>query len=203
MDNGARREPSHKAMRQRLERLEGSLNAVPRALEECLDGLEAHCTAGVKLASLLETVFQDSSLLFLALRYKEACEQLLDKSSRSGLGLKRDVVGTVKALGPALSRVRSRIDSHAKAAGKHEGYLRQLEEVALSGAPSRAKVESVEGKFRASAQEFAEEDAHLAEALRKLQLLRTEVEERGREGWEGGREGWVGGGLLGVHYIII
>lgn len=173
--SGARREPSHKAMRQRLERLESSLNAVPQAMEECLDGLEAHCTAGVKLASLMETVFQDSPLLLLALRYKEACEQLLDKSSRSGLTMKQEVVVPLKRLGPALSRLRTHIDSHAKASAKHESHLRQLEGVTLSGSASRSKVESVEGRFRASAQEFAEEDQQLAEALRELQQLRTEV----------------------------
>ena len=175
-NNGARREPSsHKGMRQRLERMEGSLNAVPRAMEESVEGLEAHCTAGVKLASLLETVFQDSPLLLLALRYKEACETLLDKSTRATLAMKGEVIAPVKRLGPTVSRLRSLIDSHAKASTRHESHVKQLEGVTMSPSATRSKQEQVEAKFRASAQEFAQEDRQLILATTEFAQLRTEV----------------------------
>ena len=175
--NGTRREPSntHKAMRQRLERLESSLNAIPPAMEEAVEGLEAHCTTGIKLASLLETVLQDSPLLLLALRYKEACETLLDKTSRAGLALKGELVAPVKKLGPTVSRLRSHIDSHAKASSRHESCLRQLEGVMLSSSASRSKQEQVEAKFRSSAQEFALEDQQLSLAHTEFSQMRTEV----------------------------
>jgi hypothetical protein len=174
--NGARRETNtHKALRQRLERLESSLNAVPPAMEEAVEGLEAHCTAGIKLASLLETVLQDSPLLLLALRYKEACETLLDKTSRGGLALKGELVAPVKRLGPTVSRLRSHIDSHAKASARHESCLKQLEGVTLSASASRSKVEAVEAKFRSSAQEFAHEDKQLSLAHTELSQMRTEL----------------------------
>ena len=174
--NGARREPNtHKAMRQRLERVESSLNAIPPAMEEAVEGLEAHCTAGIKLASLLETVLQDSPLLLLALRYKEACETLLDKTSRAALALKGELVAPVKRLGPIVSKLRSHIDSHAKAASRHENCLRQLEGVTLSSSTSRSKQEMVEAKFRSSAQEFALEDQQLSLTNTEFSQLRTEV----------------------------
>lgn len=174
--NGARREPtSHKAMRQRLERLESSLNAVPPAMEEAVEGLEAHCTAGVKLASLLETVLQDSPLLLLALRYKEACETLLDKTSRAALAMKGELVAPVKRLGPTVSRLRSHIDSHAKASSRHESCVRQLEGITLSTSASQSKKEQVEAKFHSSAQEFAQEDRQLNLANTEFSQMRTEV----------------------------
>jgi hypothetical protein len=175
--NGTRRDASntHKAMRQRLERLESSLNAIPPAMEEAVEGLEAHCTAGIKLASLLETVLQDSPLLLLALRYKEACETLLDKTSRAALALKGELVVPVKRLGPTVSRLRSHIDSHAKAASRHESCLRQLEGVMLSSSASRSKKDQVEGRFRSSAQEFALEDQQLGLANTEFTQMRTEV----------------------------
>lgn len=165
----------HKAMRQRLERLENSLNAVPQAVEEATDGLMAYCMAGVKLASLLETVFQDSPLLLLALRYKEACETVVDKSSRASITMKGEVTVPVKRLGPALGRMRSQIESHSKATSRHENLLRQLEGVTRSPSASRSKVEQIEGKFKASAQDFVQEDQQLHQAMQELTQLRTEV----------------------------
>ena len=174
--NGARRDPSsHKGMRQKLERVESSLNAVPPAMEEAVEGLEAHCTAGIKLASLMETVLQDSPLLLLALRYKEACETLLDKTSRSGLAMKGELVAPVKRLGPSVSRLRSRIDSHAKASSRHEACAKQLEGITLSSSTSRSKQEQVEAKFRSSAQDFAQEDRQLILANTEFTQMRTEV----------------------------
>lgn len=174
--NGARRDPAtHRGMRQKLERVESSLNAVPRAMEEAVEGLEAHCTAGVKLASLLETVLQDSPLLLLALRYKEACETLLDKTSRAALAMKGELVAPVKRLGPTVSRLRSHIDSHAKASSRHESCVKQLEGVTLSSSASRSKQEQVEAKFQSSAQDFAHEDRQLILATREFSQMRTEV----------------------------
>ena len=174
--NGARREPTtHKSLRQRLERVESSLNAVPPAMEEAVDGLESHCTAGIKLASLLETVLQDSPLLLLVLRYKEACETLLDKTSRAGLAMKGELVAPVKRLGPTVSRLRSHIDSHAKAYSRHQTYLKQLEGATLSSSSTPRKLEQVEAKFQSSAQEFAEEDHQLCLAKTEFSQMRMEV----------------------------
>ena len=176
VNNGCRREPTtHKTLRQRLERMETSLNAIPPAMEEAVDGLESHCTAGIKLASLLETVLQDSPLLLLVLRYKEACETLLDKTSRTGLAMKGELVAPIKRLGPTVSRLRSHIDSHSKASARHQSSLKQLEGATLSSSTSRNKIEQVEAKFRSSAQEFAEEDHQLCLATTEFSQMRAEV----------------------------
>ena len=175
MDANGGARSSHKTMRQRLERVESSLNAVPPAMEEALEGLEAHCTAGIKLASLLETVLQDSPLLLLALRYKEVCETLLDKTSRAALTMKGELVAPVKRLGPTVSRLRSHIDSHAKASSRHESCVKQLEGVTMSSSASRNKQGLVEAKFRSSAQEFAQEDKQLVLATTEFSQMRTEV----------------------------
>lgn len=174
--NGTRRDStSHKGMRQRLERVESSLNAVPRAMEEAMEGVEAHCTAGIKLASLMETILQDSPLQLLALRYKEACETLLDKTSRASLALKGDLVTPMKRLGPSVSRLRSHIDSHAKAFSRHEASLKQLEVITLSSSTSRSKQEQVEAKFQSAAKDFSQEDRQLILATTEFSQMRTEV----------------------------
>lgn len=158
-----------------LERLESTLSAVPPALSEYLDAFNSFCLSGVKLASLLETLFQETPILLVALRFREACELLGDKCTKSGVVLKQDIVSPVKRLATSLSKLRSRVDSHAKAASKHESYLKQLESLKLSLNPNRQKVDQVEHKFHASAEDFAKEDSQLAEALNDLHKMRVEV----------------------------
>ena len=159
---------SHRNMRHMLERLESTVSALPPTLSEYLDAFNSFCLSGVKLASLLETLFQESPILLVALRFREACELLSDKCNKTGVMLKQDIVGPVKKLAPSLSKLRSRVDTHAKAASKHESYLKQLESLKLSLNPNRQKLEQVEQKFHASAEDFAKEDSKLAEALNEL-----------------------------------
>ena len=171
------REPSstHKTMRQKLERLENTVSAIPQTLNEYLDSFNAYCVSGIKLASLLQTLFQETPVLLVALRYGEAYEQLHDKSSKSGVVVQQEIVAPIKRISPALSKLRSRLDSHSKALSKHESYLKQLEQLQLSQNPNKQKLEQVENKFHSSAEEFAKEDALLAEALNELHKLRVEV----------------------------
>jgi len=175
--SSSKRDPnsSHKNMRNMLERLESTLSAVPPTLSEYLDAFNSFCLSGVKLASLLETLFQETPVLLVALRFREACELLGDKCNKSGVVLKQDIVSPVKKLATSLSKLRSRVDSHAKAASKHESYLKQLESLKLSLNPNKQKVDQVEHKFHASAEDFAKEDSQLAEALNELQKMRVEV----------------------------
>ena len=166
---------SHRNMRHMLERLESTVSALPPTLSEYLDAFNSFCLSGVKLASLLETLFQESPILLVALRFREACELLSDKCNKTGVMLKQDIVGPVKKLAPSLSKLRSRVDTHAKAASKHESYLKQLESLKLSLNPNRQKLEQVEQKFHASAEDFAKEDSKLAGALNELHKMRVEV----------------------------
>ena len=181
----------HKSMRQKLERVEGALLALPQALEEYLEAFSSCCLSGLKLASLFETLFHDTPVLLVALRFREACEQVGDKAAKSGLLLRQEVVGPVKRAAPVFGVVRGRLESHAKAANKHEGYLRQLESLksAQGAGASRHKVAQMEGKFHSSAEDFAREDSLLAEALSELQRMRVEV-----SGVWGGGGGEGGGG---------
>ena len=173
----SRREPNstHKTMRQKLERMESTVSALPQALSEYLDSFNSYCLSGIKLASLLETLFQETPILLVALRFREACEQLSDKCNKSGVLQKQEIVGPVKRLAPALSKLRSQVESHAKTISKHESYLKQLEQLRSAQHPKKEKIEHVETKFHASAEDFAKEDSQLAEALNELHQLRVEV----------------------------
>ena len=166
---------SYKSMKQKLERLESTVSAVPSTLNEYLEAFSQLCLSGVKLASLLETIFQDTPILLVALRFREACEQINDKCSKSGVILKQEIVGPVKKLAPALGKLRGRVDSHSKALVKHESCLKHLESFKSSQHASRQKLEQVEHKFHSSAEEFAREDGLLAEAQNDLYKLRVEV----------------------------
>lgn len=167
---------SHKTMRQNLDRMESTVTAIPQTLGEYMDTFNTFCISGIKFASLLETVFQDTPILLVALRFREACEQMSDKCGKSTLMLKGEVVPPVtKKLAPSLSHLRSRIDSHAKALSKHESYARQLENLSSAQNPNKQKLEQVEGKFQASAKDFAKEDLQLAEAMNEVHKMRVEV----------------------------
>ena len=186
MDIGSRKSPtmsrkgdassnSHKSMKQKLERLENTLSALPKALCEYMDTFSSLSETGVKLASLLETLFQETPILLIALRFREACETINDKCSKSGLFLKQEIVPPFKKMAPTLSKLRSQVESHAKVVSKHESYLKQLENLKASQNPNRQKLEQVEHKFHQSAEDFAKEDSHLAEALNDLYKTRVEV----------------------------
>ena len=167
---------SHKSMRQNLDRMESTVTAIPQALIEYMDYFNSFCLSGIKFASLLETMFQDTPVLLLALRFREACEQLNDKCNRSSMMLQGEVVPPItKKLAPSLSRLRNRVDGHAKALAKHESYFKQLENLSSSQNPNKQKLEQVEAKFKASATDFAKEDALLVEARNDVQKIRVEV----------------------------
>ncbi len=167
---------SHKGMRQNLDRMESTVTAIPKALIEYMENFNAFCLSGVKVASLLETMFQDTPVLLLALRFREACEQLNDKCTKSSFILQGEVVPPItKKLAPSLSKLRSRIDGHAKALSKHESYVKQMEQLNSSQNPNKQKMDQVEAKFKASATEFAKEDSLLVEARNDVQKIRVEV----------------------------
>ena len=141
-----------------------------------MEAFNSFCLSGIKFSSLLETLFQDTPVLMVALRFREACEQLNDKCSKSTVMLKGEMVPAVtKKLAPSLSRLRNRIDSHAKAMSKHETYVKQLENLGAAQSPNKQKLEQVEGKFQTSAKDFAKEDSLLAEAMNDVQKMRVEV----------------------------
>lgn len=167
---------SHKAMRQNLDRMDSTVTAIPQTLGEYMDAFNAFCLTGIKFASLLETVFQDTPILLVALRFREACEQMNDKCSKSTLILKNEVVPPVKRkFAPSLSQLRNRLESHAKALSKHESYARQLENLSSAQNPNKQKMEQIEGKFQTSSKDFAKEDSQLAEALNEVHKMRVEV----------------------------
>ena len=156
--------------------MENTVNAIPPTLNEYMDFFNSFCISGMKLASLLETLFQDTPILLVALRFREACEQMSDKCDKSSLMLKGEIVPSVKKkLAPSLSQLRSHIDSHAKALSKHENYGKQLESLSSAQSPNKQKLEQVEMKFQTSAKDFAKEDAQLAEAINEEQKTRVEV----------------------------
>ncbi len=134
---------SHKTLKQRVDRLDSTVTALPLAFTEYLEAFGSFCLAGIKLASLLETFFQDTPVLTIALRFREACELLGDKCSKSSLFLKQELVPPVRRFGPTLGVLRSRVETHAKVLSKHESYLKQLECLKSSQNPNRTKVEQV------------------------------------------------------------
>lgn len=167
---------SHKSMRQNLDRMDITVSAIPQTLGEYMDAFNAFCLSGIKFASLIETVLQDTPILLVALRFREACEQMNDKCNKSAMMLKGEVVPPVtKKLAPSLSQLRNRLESHSKALLKHESHAKQLENLSSAQNPSKQKVEQVESKFRASAKDFSKEDSLLAEALNDMHKMRVEV----------------------------
>ena len=172
---------SHKSMKQSLDRMENTVTAIPQTLGEYMDTFNTFCLSGIKLASLLETLFQDTPVLLVALRFREACEQMKEKCSKSTVVVKGEVVPPVtKKLAPSLSQLRGRIDSHAKALSKHESYAKQLESLSCAQSPNKQKLEQVENKFQTSAKDFAKEDAQLAEAMNEVHKMRVEVRDESK-----------------------
>lgn len=169
---------THKSMRQNLDRMESTVTAIPQALGEYMDCFNSFCLSGIKFSSLLETMFQDTPVLLVALRFREACEQLNDKCIKSTMMLKGEIVPPItKKLAPSLSKLRSRVDGHAKALSKHESHVKQMENLNSSQTPNKQKLEQLEAKFEASATDFAKEDANLVEARNEVQKIRVEVSE--------------------------
>jgi len=162
-------------MKQSLDRMDNTVTAIPRTLTEYMDSFNTFCLSGIKLASLFETVFNDTPILLVALRFREACELMHDKCDKSTMMQKGEVIQPMTKLAPSLSQLRSRIDGHAKAHSRHESYAKQLESLSSAQSPNKQKLEQVEAKFQASAKDFAKEDSLLAEAMNEAQKMRVEV----------------------------
>lgn len=166
---------SHKNLKQRLERLENTVSAIPQGMNEFIDGLNQCGLSGIKVACLLETLFQDTPMSMLALRFRDGCEQFSDKCNKSGTFITQEISGPVKKIAPSLSKLRSRLESHSKAVGKYESYESQLEQLKSQPTPNRQKIENVEAKLNSAMEDYAKEDRELARALDDLNRLRTEV----------------------------
>ncbi len=172
-------------MRQNLDRIENTVTAIPQTLGEYMDAFNSLCISGIKFASLLETLFQDTPILMIALRFREACERLNDKCYKSTVILKGEIIPPVtKKMAPSLSRLRDTINSHAKSHSKYESYAKQLDTLGAAQSPNKQKLEQVEAKFQASAKDFAARDSQLAEATNDMNKMRVEV--RKEEVEEGG-----------------
>lgn len=167
---------SHKTVKQNLDRLESTVTAIPPALGEYMDSFNSFCLSGIKFASLLETLFQDTPVLLVAMRFRESCEQMKEKCGKTTMAVKNELVPPLtKKLAPSLSHLRGRIDSHAKALNKHESYAKQLENLSCAQTQNKQKLEHVESKFQTSAKDFSKEDVQLAEALNEVDKMRVEV----------------------------
>lgn len=182
--NGARHsggnggQPSKKAeyklRKHRLEKLDSTISELPPCFDEWLNSLNGYCTTGTKLASLLETVLEDTPLLMTVSQYKEACEQVTEKCKRLEIHLQPEFVAACKKVGPCISQLRSSISTHAKAVTKYESAQSQYENI-NSDSASKVKLDQAETKFKNALQEFVKQDKHLAEASDELDKLRVEV----------------------------
>lgn len=166
---------SHKSLRQKLERLENTVSAIPQSMNEFIEGLNQCGLSGIKFACLLETLFQDTPMSVLALRFRDGCEQFSDKCNKSGTFIMQEISGPVKRIGPSLSKLRSRLESHSKSLSKYESYENQLEQLKAQQTPNKQKIEQVETKLNAAMEDYAKEDKQLARALDDLNRLRSEV----------------------------
>lgn len=178
--NGKTREATslkaeYKLRKHRLEKLDQAIAELPKCFDTTLGSLDSYCTSGRRLASLLEVVLEGSPLLMVALRYKDACEQLSEKCNRQEVLLQQEFVTACKKVGPSVSSLRSCLDAHAKLSLKYESAQNQLETVANTEAKSKAKVDQAELKFQNALKEFSNQDSLLAKTTNDLDNTRLNV----------------------------
>ena len=164
----------YKLRKHRLEKLDSTISELPLCFDEWLNSLNGYCSAGRKLASLLETVLEETPLLMTVSQYKEACEQLTEKCKRLEIHLQPEFVAACKKVGPCVSQLRNSISTHAKSSSKYESAQSQYENI-NSDSASKAKIDQAETKFKNALQDFVNQDRHLAEATDELDRLRVEV----------------------------
>ena len=164
----------YKLRKHRLEKLDSTISELPSCFDEWLNSLNGYCSAGSKLASLLETVLEETPLLMTVCQYKEACELLKEKCKTLEVGLQPEFVAACKKVGPCVSQLRSSIASHAKSLNKYESAQTQYENINSESA-SKPKIDQAETKFKNALQDFVNQDKHLAEATDELDRLRVEV----------------------------
>ena len=163
----------YKLRKHRLEKLDSTISELPLCFDEWLNSLNGYCTAGKKLASLLETVLEETPLLMTVSQYKEACEQLTEKCKRLEMQLQPEFAAACKKVGPCVSQLRNSISTHAKSLSKYESAQSQYENINESA--SKAKIDQAETKFKNALQDFVNHDRHLAEATDELDRLRVKV----------------------------
>ena len=172
---GSSKKAEHKWRKQRLEKLDSTISELPQCFEELLKSLNGYCSAGLRLSSLFGTVFEDTPLLLVAMRFKEASEQLEEKCKRLEIMLQPEFVSACKKIGPCVSHQRSCLDSHAKSLSKYESAQNALDALNSSPSTPKQKLEQAEVKFKDALSNFAKEDTNLAHATDELDKLRVEV----------------------------
>ena len=160
----------HKIRKQKLDKLECSIAELPACFEDLLKSLNGYCHSGVKLANLFDTVFEDTPLLMVAMRYREACEQLNEKCKRLEILFQPELASACKKTSPCVGHLRSCLDAHSKALSRYESAQNSLESISNAENASRQKT-----KFQNSLKEFAQEDTNLARFSDELDRLRVEV----------------------------
>lgn len=172
---GGSRKAEYKLRKHRLEKLDSTISELPQCFEEWLNSLNGFSAMGIKLATLLEMVLEETPLLSVVLRYKEACEHLGTKCQQQEIRLQPEFKAACKKVGPRVSGLRNSIDSHAKSVSKYESAQNHYEAVSNADSASKQKLDQAELKFKNALQEFANEDTHLAKATAELDRLRVEV----------------------------
>lgn len=165
----------YKLHKYRLEKLDHSITDLPKCFDAWLNSLGTYCKSGAKLASVLEVVLDDTPLLGLILKHKEACEVLSEKCLKQELLLKPEFVAACKKVGPSVGSLRSDFDLHAKLLSKYESAQTQLENISNSDSKSKAKVEQADLKFKNALQEFSNQDSKLVKSINDLDNVRVEV----------------------------
>ena len=174
-NSSSSKKAEHKCRKQRLEKLDNTISELPQCFEDLLKSLNGYCSAGIRLATLLSTVFDGTPLLLVAMRFKEASEKLELKSKSLEILLQPEFVSACKKIGPCVSQQRSCLDSHAKAISRYESAQNALDSANSSPSGSRHKLEQAELKFNDALKEFATEDSNLARASDELDRLRVDV----------------------------
>lgn len=164
----------YKLRRHRFEKMDSSLTELPKCFDEWLVSLNNYCKTGCRLASLLETALDDTPLLMVVLRYKEACEHLLEKYAQQEI-LQQEFESACKKVGPSVSSLRNSLDVYAKLLTRYDSTQSHMEDIRRVDSNVTKKGDHSETKFKTAQQELLNQESQLTKAIDDLNSSRVKV----------------------------
>ena len=164
----------YKLRRHRFEKMDSSLTELPKCFDEWLVSLNNYCKTGCRLASLLETALDDTPLLMVVLRYKEACQHLIEKYAQQEI-LQQEFETACKKVGPSVSSLRNSLDIYAKLLTRYDSVQNHMEDIRRVDSSITKKGDQSETKLKTALQELLNQETQLTKVTDDLNASRVKV----------------------------
>lgn len=162
----------------RMAELDTSLTQLPKSFDDWLSSMKAFSTAGKNIASLLESILDQTPLQQITSKYKRACDDMHDTCTNQETILTQDFTTSCQQIGPMVSALRSSLLVRDKMESKFVLAQDRLTSVSSCDSKSKAKHDQAELRCENTLRELNEQEKlvtksseHLESTIEKVCII--------------------------------